>query len=77
MRSPADRPYFRADGKKEWEKEKYIQTTIEISDGEQVFSMRHRHDDTPYQLPKLFIQVTVKVTYAATERERSASRVSW
>jgi hypothetical protein len=53
---------------KEWEKDKYTQTTVEISDGEQVFSMRHRHDDKPYQPPKLFSQVTIRVTYAATEK---------
>ncbi|HVT73809.1 MAG TPA: hypothetical protein VHD61_11780 [Lacunisphaera sp.] len=53
---------------KEWEKEKYEQTTVEISDGFQVYSMRHRHDASPYQPPKLFEQVTVRVTYAATEK---------
>ena len=53
---------------KEWEKDKYTQTTVEVSDGLQVYSMRHRHDDTPYQPPKLFEQITVRVTYAATEK---------
>jgi hypothetical protein len=53
---------------KEWEKEKYTQTTVEISDGHQVYSMRHRHDETPYQAPKLFEQITVRVTWAATEK---------
>lgn len=53
---------------KEWEKDKYTQTTVEISDGEQVYSMRHRHDDKPYQAPKLFSQITLRVTYAATEK---------
>ena len=53
---------------KEWEKEKYTQTTAEISDGVQVYSMRHKHDNTPYQPPKLFEQITVRVTYTATEK---------
>jgi hypothetical protein len=53
---------------KEWEKEKYKQTTVEISDGFSVYAMRHRHDDTPYQAPRLFEQITVRVTYAATEK---------
>ena len=53
---------------KEWEKEKYTQTTTEVSDGEQVYSIRHRHDGSPYLPPKLFTQVTVRVTYAATEK---------
>jgi hypothetical protein len=29
---------------KEWEKEKYTQTTVSISDGEQGYLMRHRHN---------------------------------
>jgi hypothetical protein len=53
---------------KEWEKEKYRQTTVEISDGEQVYSMRHRHNEKEYSPPRLFSQVTVRVTYAATEK---------
>lgn len=53
---------------KEWDKEKYIQTTTEISDGENVFSMRHRHDGKPYQPPKLFSEIKVRVTYASTEK---------
>lgn len=53
---------------KEWEKDKYTQTTVEISDGEQVYSMRYRHDGKPYQPPKLFAQVTLRVTYASTEK---------
>jgi hypothetical protein len=53
---------------KEWEKDKYKQTTVEISDGFNVYTMRHRHDDTVYQPPKLFEQITVRVTYAATEK---------
>ena len=53
---------------KEWEKDKYTQTTVEISDGEQVYSMRHRHDGLPYQPPKMFEQVTIRVTYAMTDK---------
>src|SRR3954447_25082726 len=53
---------------KEWEKDKYTQTTVEISDGVQVYSMRHRHDGLPYQPPKLFAPLTVRVTYAATDK---------
>lgn len=53
---------------KEWEKEKYTQTTVEISDGHQVFSMRQRHDGTPYQPPKLFEQITLRVTWTSTEK---------
>ncbi|MDQ5979435.1 MAG: hypothetical protein QG602_2409 [Verrucomicrobiota bacterium] len=53
---------------KEWEKEKYTQTTVEVSDGQQVYSMRHRHDASPYQPPKLFSEIKVRVTYATTEK---------
>lgn len=53
---------------KEWEKDKYTQTTVEISDGQQVYSMRHRHDASPYQPPKMFEQITVRVTYAMTDK---------
>jgi len=53
---------------KEWEKEKYTQTTVEVSDGFQVYSMRHRHDASPYEPPRMFEQITVRVTYAATEK---------
>ena len=53
---------------KEWEKVKYTQTTISISDGEQVFLMRHRHDDKGFTPPKLFQPVKVKVTRATTEK---------
>jgi hypothetical protein len=55
---------------KEWEKEKYTQTTVEISDGEQTYTMRHRHDGSPYSPPKLFSQVTMRVTWASTEKGR-------
>jgi len=53
---------------KEWEKVKYTQSTISISDGEQVFLMRHRHDDKGFTPPKLFQTVKVKVTRATTEK---------
>ncbi len=53
---------------KEWEKVKYTQTTISVSDGEQVFLMRHRHDDKGFTPPKLFQPVKVKVTRATTEK---------
>jgi len=53
---------------KEWEKEKYTQTTVSISDGEQVFLMRHRHDARPWIAPKLFQPVKVRVTRATTEK---------
>jgi len=53
---------------KEWEKVKYTQTTISISDGEQVILMRHRHDDKPFAPPRLFQAVRVKVTRATTEK---------
>jgi hypothetical protein len=55
---------------KEWEKDKYTQTTVEISDGEQTYAMRHRHDDKPYTPPKIFSQITLRVTYASTEKGR-------
>ena len=53
---------------KEWEKVKYTQTTISISDGEQVILMRHRHDGKPFTVPKLFEAIRVKVTRAMTEK---------
>ena len=53
---------------KEWEKEKYIQTTVSVSDGEQVFLMKHRHDAKPWTAPKLFQPVRVRVTRATTEK---------
>jgi len=53
---------------KEWEKQKYTQSTISISDGEQVFLLRHRHDGRPWDCPKLFQSVKVKVTRATTEK---------
>jgi hypothetical protein len=53
---------------KEWEKEKYTQSTVSISDGEQVFLMRHRHDAKPWDCPKLFQSVKIRVTRATTEK---------
>ena len=53
---------------KEWEKEEYTQSTLSISDGEQVFLMRHRHDAKPWECPKLFQPVKIRVTRATTEK---------
>jgi hypothetical protein len=53
---------------KEWEKEKYTQSTISISDGEQVYLFRHRHDNKEFLLPKLFQAVNIRVTRATTEK---------
>ncbi len=53
---------------KEWEKEKYTQSTVSISDGEQVFLVRHRHDAKPWECPKLFQAVKVRVLRATTEK---------
>ena len=53
---------------REWEKVKYTQTTISISDGEQVILMRHRHDGKPFTVPKLFEAIRVRVTRAMTEK---------
>lgn len=53
---------------KEWEKQKYTQTTVSISDGEQVFLMRHRHDEKPWTPPRLFQPVKVRVIRASTEK---------
>lgn len=59
---------------REWDKEKYTQTSVEISDGEKVYSMRHRHDGTAYTPPKLFTQVTVRVNYTATDKGKISVR---
>lgn len=53
---------------KEWEKERYTQTTISISDGEQVYLVRHRHDGKLFIPPKLFESCKVRVTRATTEK---------
>lgn len=53
---------------KEWEKEKYTQTTVSISDGENVFLLRQRHGSTPFVPPKLFQPCKIRVTRATTEK---------
>ena len=53
---------------KEWEKEKYTQSTVSISDGHQVFLLRHRHDGKAWACPALFQQIKVRVTRATTEK---------
>lgn len=53
---------------REWEKQKYTQTTVSISDGEQVFLLKHRHSDLEWNLPKLFAQVKIRVVRASTEK---------
>lgn len=53
---------------KEWEKDKYTQTTVSISDGEQVFLFKHRHDDSPWIKPSLFQSIKVRVTRASTDK---------
>ena len=53
---------------KEWDKQKYTQTTVSISDGEQVFLMKQRHDENPWAPPSLFEQVKIRVNRATTEK---------
>jgi len=53
---------------KEWDKDKYTQTTVSISDGEQVFLFKHRHDSTHFDCPKIFQAVKVRVTRATTDK---------
>ena len=53
---------------KEWEKERYTQTTVSISDGEQVYLLRHRHDSKTWIIPTLFQAIKVRVTRATTEK---------
>lgn len=53
---------------KEWEKEKYTQTTVSISDGQQVFLMKHRHDGNVWTPPRLFERIKVRVARASTEK---------
>ena len=53
---------------KEWEKEKYTQTTISVSDGEQVFLCRHRHGIKPWVCPALFQKIRMRITRAMTEK---------
>jgi hypothetical protein len=53
---------------KEWDGEKYTQTTVSISDGEQVYLLRHRHDKNEWTGPRLFQSVKIRVTRATTEK---------
>lgn len=53
---------------KEWEQDKYKQTTVSVSDGAQVFLWRRRHDDKPWTPPPLFSHITVRVSYTKTEK---------
>jgi len=53
---------------KEWDKDKYTQTTVSISDGEQVFLLKHRHDTSPWVSPKLFQAIKLRVTRASTDK---------
>jgi hypothetical protein len=59
---------------KEWEKEKYTQTTVSVSDGEQVFLMRYRHDSKPWVTPRLFQPLKVRVIRATTKKGQSPSQ---
>jgi len=59
---------------KEWEKEKYTQTTLEVSDGAQVYSFRHKHGKEPFAAPRPFTPVTIRVEYAATDKGRISVR---
>ena len=53
---------------KEWDKEKYRQTTVSVTDGEQVFLWRHRHDEKPWIAPMLFQTIRLRVARANTEK---------
>lgn len=53
---------------KKWENDAYTVTTVSISNGEQVFLWRHRHDDSPWGPPALFEKVKVQVTRATTDK---------
>ena len=57
---------------KEWENEKYRQTVIGITDGEQTFEFRKRHDKetTDAQFPRFGATVKVRVQRATTEKGR-------
>ena len=59
---------------KEWEKEKYTQTTLEVSDGEQVYTFKHKHGAEPFKAPAPFAQVIVRVEYAASDKGRITVR---
>lgn len=57
---------------KEWEGEKYRQTVLGITDGEQTFEFRKRHekDQTDASFPKFGQQTRIKVLRAMTEKGR-------
>lgn len=57
---------------KEWEGEKYRQTVIGITEGEQTFEYRKRHDkDTREEaFPKFGQSARIKVQRATTEKGR-------
>lgn len=55
---------------KNWEGKSYQQTTVSISDGEQVYLWRYRADapEKPVANPPLFQPVTLRVKRATTEK---------
>ena len=57
---------------KEWENEKYRQTVIGITDGEQTFEFRKRHDKDTNEsaFPKFGQTTRIKVIRATTEKGR-------
>ncbi len=59
---------------KEWEKEKYTQTTLEVSNGEQVYSFKHKHGAEPFKAPRAFDAVVIRVDYATTDKGRITVR---
>src|SRR4051812_22063431 len=59
---------------KEWEQQKYTQTTVGISDGERTYNLRHRHNGTPFNPPKLFQPCKVRVVSAATDKGQISLR---
>jgi len=52
---------------KEWEGVKRTETEVGISDGEQIFLWKIKHDGKEI-LPKLLVQVSVRVTYCTTDK---------
>jgi len=54
---------------KEWEGVKRTQTVVGVSDGESVYlwTIKHEKGKEP-SLPKLLVQVSVRVTYCATDK---------
>lgn len=53
---------------RQWEKKSWTETVCEISDGEQVYAWRHKHDGKPFHAPKVFTQVRLRVNYANSEK---------